>query len=98
MVLQSFDCRYLSVCHAVKARNWCSTKKACLQLAILALVAVLYSFPRFLEYYPVLAVMADHVTECGATFHEFPEGEWTQSLGPEKAYVQPDTNENNQLF
>ena len=62
--------RYLSVCRPIRARSWCTPRKAKLQLLVLVCTAVIYSIPRFIEYYTVLTELEHSLSSsCETDLH-----------------------------
>ena len=66
--------RYLSVCHPIRARSWCTPRKAKLQLLVLACTAVIYSIPRFVEYYTVVTELEHSLCSSCETDLQHSEG------------------------
>lgn len=65
--------RYISICHRTKAALWCTPRNAKLQILLLAAVDVIYSVPRFFEYYMAIPDLAERIDLCDGELLSLPE-------------------------
>ena len=74
--MQLLFCRYIHVCHPLKAMRWCKIRIARRVMLGIVIVTSIYNIPRFFEYYKILEVSLSgtfniHTILLGIMFYAF---------------------------